>query len=122
MPNLAATFGYSNASWTLKADITAIYVCRLLNLMRARGVDIAVPKPPEGDYKDAPIWNLTSGYFQRAAHLMPKGTDTAPWHQPHDYVHDRKDLTQGEIDDGTMRFLKAGEGDEVREELAVAAE
>lgn len=122
MPNMAVTFGYSNASWTLKADIAARYVCRLLNLMKAKGVQIAVPELPQGDYEDAPMWNLTSGYFQRAADIMPKGTNKAPWHQPHDYVHDRKDLTQGAVDDGTMRFQRAGEIASATEAVAVAAE
>ncbi|MEO0499673.1 MAG: NAD(P)/FAD-dependent oxidoreductase, partial [Pseudomonadota bacterium] len=124
VPNLASTFGYSNASWTLKADITAQYVCRLLNLMRRRGQDIAVPKPPQGDYRDAPIWNLTSGYFKRAADRLPKGTDKAPWNQPHEYVADRKDLLFGEIDDGTMEFRRADQAGTERStsDLAIAAE
>ncbi|MGB7404919.1 MAG: NAD(P)/FAD-dependent oxidoreductase [Pacificimonas sp.] len=122
VPNLAATFGYSNASWTLKADISAQYVCRLLNLMRARGMDIAVPAEPQGDYEDAPTWNLSSGYFQRAKDKMPKGTNKAPWHQPHDYVNDKKDLLDGEIDDGTMIFAKAGVANEDAPPEAVAAE
>ncbi|MEM8825865.1 MAG: NAD(P)/FAD-dependent oxidoreductase, partial [Pseudomonadota bacterium] len=121
VPNLASTFGYSNASWTLKADITAQYVCRLLNLMRQRGQDIAVPKPPQGDYRDAPIWNLTSGYFKRAADRLPKGTDKAPWNQPHEYVADRKDLLFGEIDDGTMAFDRIS-ADARAEPLPLAAE
>jgi|TARA_R100000501_G_scaffold4652_1_gene9991 cation diffusion facilitator CzcD-associated flavoprotein CzcO len=111
IPNLASTFGYSNASWTLKADIAAIYVCRLLNEMDRRGADIALPElPPAGEFEEAPLWDLSSGYFQRAAHIMPKGTNLPPWHQPHDYVEDRKELTKNPVDDGTMIFRAAGGG------------
>ncbi|EMD83404.1 flavin-containing monooxygenase [Pacificimonas flava] len=109
VPNLAATFGYTNASWTLKADITATYVCRLLNLMKARGVAVATPQMPQGDFEEAPFSNLSSGYFERAEHLVPKSTTKAPWQQPHDYLNDRKDLMKGVVDDGTLLFSNADE-------------
>ena len=108
VPNLAATFGYTNASWTLKADITAQYVCRLIHLMDERGTEIATPKFPVGEFEEQPFSNLSSGYFARAEHLLPKSTDTAPWQQPHDYLNDRKWLLKGELDDGTIDLARKG--------------
>ncbi|MEE4349300.1 MAG: NAD(P)/FAD-dependent oxidoreductase [Pacificimonas sp.] len=126
IPNFGATLGYSNASWTLKADISAKFICRLLNHMDETGSDIALPGFPEGDYEEEPILNLTSGYVERAKHLMPKSTNKAPWQQTHDYLKDRKVLLEGELADGTISFLRASEhniaGASEDESLAVAAE
>ncbi|MBZ6377266.1 FAD-containing monooxygenase EthA [Pacificimonas flava] len=107
IPNLAATFGYTNASWTLKADITAQYVARLLNLMDEKGMAVATPDFPHGDFTEQPFSNLSSGYFKRAEDRVPRSTDKAPWQQPHDYLNDRKWLLDGEIEDGTITLSKA---------------
>ena len=76
VPNLASSFGYTNASWTLKAELIARYVCRLLNHMRANGYDTCVPRLGAGDPGNVPAVNLVSGYIQRAAGILPK-QDTA---------------------------------------------
>ena len=122
IPNFAATFGYTNASWTLKADLTAQYVCRLLNLMQERGLEVATPHMPGPDVGEEPFVDFSSGYFARAEHLFPKQGDKAPWRQPHDYLNDRKALLKAPVDDGTISFSQAEERAAGEERFAVAAE
>src|SRR3546814_1682992 len=74
VPNLASSFGYTNASWTLKADLTAGYVCRLLNTMKARKVRQATPRIGN-EVGEEPFLDFTSGYVQRALHKLPKQGD-----------------------------------------------
>ena len=105
VPNLVSTFGYINASWTLKADLTAEYVCRLLNHMRDTGRRQAVPElPVEGMAGRAWIENFSSGYIQRKMHLLPKQGDHAPWTNTQNYALDSKIVRNGPIDDGILRF------------------
>ena len=71
VPNLAVAIGYTNASWTLKCDLTCDYVCRLLNHMRERGLTECVARNRDGAVAaDGPLLGLTSGYIQRSAHLL----------------------------------------------------
>ena len=108
LPNLALTFGYPNASWTLKADLVATYVCRLLRLMRARGAAVAVPDgPPGGPDGLPPLIDLRSGYVQRGADLLPRRGRTAPWRLTNSYPHDVLALRHGRVDDGHLRFSPA---------------
>ena len=83
VPNLAWCVGYTNASWTLRADLSSRYVCRLLAYLDRSGFDVAVPVPvpvpQDGDGKRRPILDLTSGYIRRAASVLPKQGDRAPW-------------------------------------------
>lgn len=109
LPNYAATFGYTNASWTLKADITAQYVCRLLNYMKAEGHEVATPVMPPETIEDIPYVDFSSGYFQRALHLFPKQKASGPWRQPHDYINDRKMLLKAPVDDGTVLWNEVPE-------------
>jgi cation diffusion facilitator CzcD-associated flavoprotein CzcO len=107
LPNLAFVFGYTNSSWTLRADLISRYVVRLLNFMDRRGYDIAIPVNDDPALKEEPFLNLTSGYVLRALDRMPKQGDRAPWRNPQSFFRDVLTLRFGRIDDGVMRFSKA---------------
>ncbi len=105
VPNLVQTFGYINASWTLRADLTAEWVCRVLETMDQRGARRATPRlrPEDRDMPTRPwIDGFTPGYMQRAMHLFPKQGDRAPWLNTQDYARDRKMLRRGPIEDGVL--------------------
>ena len=109
IPNLASTFGYINASWTLRSDLTAEYVCRLLNHMRKLGVAQCTPRLREQDrnMKERPwIDGFSSGYMQRMMHRMPRQGDHEPWINPQNYRRDKKMFKHSPIDDGVMQFSK----------------
>jgi cation diffusion facilitator CzcD-associated flavoprotein CzcO len=109
IPNLASTFGYINASWTLRSDLTAEYVCRLLNHMRKKGVAQCTPRLREQDrsMKERPwIDGFSSGYMQRMMHRMPRQGDHEPWINPQNYRRDKKMFRHSPIDDGVMQFSK----------------
>ncbi len=108
LPNIAFVFGYTNSSWTLRADLISQYVCRLINYMDARGYDVATPVNDDPELKPEPFLNLSSGYILRAAERLPKQGDKAPWRNPQSYFRDILNLRWGRIDDGVMRFSKAG--------------
>ncbi|MEZ6024424.1 MAG: NAD(P)/FAD-dependent oxidoreductase [Hyphomonadaceae bacterium] len=106
VPNLAFVFGYTNASWTLRADLICEYVCRLINYMDEYGLAIATPRM-QGEHEDKPFVDFSSGYFQRAAHILPKQTTRAPWKQNQSYAHDIQDLRYGAIEDGVLELKRA---------------
>ncbi len=103
VPNLASAFGYTNASWTLKCDLTCEYVCRLLNYMEARGFTMCMPRRDPA-VAEAPWLNLTSGYIKRVEHMLPRQGAEAPWKLHQNYALDMMALRYGKIDDGTMEF------------------
>ncbi len=103
VPNLTFCFGYTNASWTLKADLTSEYVCRLINHMDAKGVRIATPKLAPG-LTEAPFLDFQSGYIQRALDKLPKQGTEKPWRLYQNYAFDLVTLRFGKLDDGTMAF------------------
>jgi cation diffusion facilitator CzcD-associated flavoprotein CzcO len=107
VPNLVSTFGYINASWTLRADLTAEYVCRLINHMDDLGVRQVTPGLREGDL-DMParpwIDAFSSGYMQRVMHRFPKQGDREPWINPQNYARDRKMIRFGSLEDGALVF------------------
>jgi monooxygenase len=108
VPNLALTFGYTNASWTLKADLVATYVCRLLRHMRRRGRAVVVPAaPPGGPDGLPPMVDLRSGYVARGAGLLPRRGTSGPWRLANSYPRDLLALRYGRIDDGRLRFSPA---------------
>lgn len=110
VPNLVSTFGYINASWTLRADLTCEYVCRLLNHMRATATDQCTPRlrASDADMPERPwIDNFSAGYMQRAMHLMPRQGDREPWINPQDYKRDKALFRQSALDDGVMQFTRA---------------
>lgn len=88
VPNLAMTFGYTNASWTLKADLTAAYVCRILRRMKRRGVSIVTPIAPSGELSDEPYIALSAGYITRAAATLPRQGLSRPWRLYQNYFLD----------------------------------
>jgi cation diffusion facilitator CzcD-associated flavoprotein CzcO len=108
LPNLAWCVGYTNASWTLRADLTSRYVCRLLNYMARHAIDIATPhlaEPPHDT--DEPLMDLTSGYVRRAVSMMPRQGTRRPWRMRNNYLTDLPVMRLGRIDDGSMRFARA---------------
>ena len=107
VPNLAVTFGYTNASWTLKADLVAQYACRLLNHMDARGHAIATPRAPAPGSETVPWLDLKSGYVLRSSAALPKQGVTPPWRLYQNYLRDIPLLRRGPVDD-EMEFAAAG--------------
>ncbi len=99
VPNLAMTFGYTNASWTLKADLTAVYVCRLLDELDARGLRQATPLAPDPALPTEPFIDFSSGYVTRAAAELPRQGATAPWRLHQNYLRDMWLLRFARIDD-----------------------
>ncbi|MCB2114419.1 MAG: NAD(P)/FAD-dependent oxidoreductase [Parvularculaceae bacterium] len=122
LPNAAFVFGYTNSSWTLRADLVSQYVCRLLKHMDARGADMATPVNDDPDMKAEPFLDLNSGYVLRAAERLPKQGDRAPWRNPQSYFREIAILKYGRIDDGVMRFSKSARAQAAGEAAAVAAE
>lgn len=110
LPNLLSVFGYINASWTLRADLTAEWFCRLLNHMRDRGADVAVPRVPE-ELQSMPdrdwIDDFSAGYMRRVMHRFPRQGDRAPWVNPQNYRRDRELFLKSPIDDGSLHFAPA---------------
>ncbi|MFC0437443.1 NAD(P)/FAD-dependent oxidoreductase [Kutzneria buriramensis] len=105
IPNLAWCVGYANNSWTLRADLTSQYVCRLLNHMDRGGFTVCTPTPTERDATSGrPILNLTSGYVKRAEAILPKQGRRRPWRTRQSYLVDLVDLRLTPVTDGVMRF------------------
>ena len=107
LPNLAVVFGYLNASWTLRADLNAAYVCDVLNMMDAKGMDIAVPALSAADeaaLEEDDIFDFSSGYIQRSKAIMPKNAVGFPWRLNQDYRVDRKQMKSDPVDDGILHF------------------
>jgi len=106
IPNLASAFGYTNASWTLKADLTAGYVCRLLRYMDAHGYDCCTPRRRDPSIVEEPFVDFTSGYFQRAKAILPKQGSRRPWRLYQNYLLDIFTLRFGAVADGTIEFAR----------------
>jgi cation diffusion facilitator CzcD-associated flavoprotein CzcO len=110
VPNLAVVFGYLNASWTLRADNNADYVCRVLNKMTEKSADVVVPNLPEDHgMAEDDIIVFSSGYLQRAKAMMPKSAATLPWRLNQDYLEDCRDFRTRPVDDGVLRFGRLGD-------------
>jgi monooxygenase len=106
VPNMAWCVGYANASWTLRADLTSRYVCRLLNYMTRHRIDIATPHLSSPADTSEPLVNLTSGYVRRAAAILPKQGARRPWRMRNNYLTDLPAMRLGRIDDGSMTFTR----------------
>ena len=105
LPNFAVVFGYLNAAWTLRADNSAHFCCEVLNRMEELGADVAYPAlPKDHDLVEDDVFSFSSGYIQRARHLMPKSSDSLPWRLNMDYLADAKDFKTRPVDDGVMAF------------------
>jgi cation diffusion facilitator CzcD-associated flavoprotein CzcO len=103
VPNFFFTLGYTNASWTLKADLVIDYVCRLLAHLDAQGLRSAMPVPEPG-LQRRPLMLLSSGYIQRSAHLLPSEGHKAPWRLDQNYLVDRRVIQKAPIDDDVLHF------------------
>jgi len=103
VPNLASAFGYTNASWTLKCDLTSEHVCRLINYMDAKGFVQATPEREAG-IEGEPVLDFTSGYVQRALPSLPKQGPRAPWRLYQNYFRDLLLLRHGKVNHRVMKF------------------
>jgi cation diffusion facilitator CzcD-associated flavoprotein CzcO len=104
VPNLASAFGYTNASWTLKCDLTCDYVCRLINYMDRHGYKQCLPHNVDPTVTEVPWLDFSSGYVQRAIAQLPKQGSKRPWRLYQNYVLDILSLRLGRVDDGVMKY------------------
>jgi len=104
IPNLAFAVGYTNASWTLKCDLTAEYVCRLLNHMDHHGYNVCTPRVNDPDIGEEPVIDFNSGYVLRALNTLPRQGSKTPWRLHQNYMKDLRMMRYGRLDDGTMEF------------------
>ncbi|HKY92724.1 MAG TPA: NAD(P)/FAD-dependent oxidoreductase [Nevskiaceae bacterium] len=104
VPNAAACIGYTNASWTLRADLIAKFVCRLLNHMDRRGATVATPRVTDATLQPEPLLPLTSGYIQRSIDAFPKQGTKSPWKVRQNYIADLLGLQVKSLDDGSMEY------------------
>jgi cation diffusion facilitator CzcD-associated flavoprotein CzcO len=109
VPNFALTVGYTDASWTLKADLVARYVCRLLDHLQRRGYAAVVPLPPPPDDPRVPLLELSSGYVQRSLADVPRQGVQRPWRLHRTYLGDLVTLRLGPLHDRGVRFVRRGE-------------
>jgi monooxygenase len=118
VPNLAVALGYTNASWTLKCDLTCEYVCRLLNHMDEHGYRQCTPRAPDPSLPTQPMIDLTSGYVLRSIDSFPKQGARTPWRLHQNYARDILLLRRGALEDEGMEFSNAGSAVERTERLA----
>lgn len=103
VPNMAFSTGYTNASWTLRSDLSARFVARLLDHMDATGATVATPVPEAAEEATTPLLDLNSGYIQRVAEWLPRQGKRVPWRVQQNYVRDAV-MMRGRLDDGVLRF------------------
>ena len=108
VPNLASAMGYTNASWTLKCELTSKYVCRLLTYMERRGYTHCTPRRNDPSITEVPLLTFTSGYVQRAMDTLPRQGSRKPWKLHQNYALDLLSLRFGTVNDGTMEFTRRG--------------
>jgi monooxygenase len=109
VPNLFAAFGYTNASWTLKCDLTCAYVARLINYMDRRGYVACTPRRHDPTVTPEPLIDFSSGYIQRAIDQFPRQGSRKPWKLYQNYVKDLLSLKFGPVDDGALEFKRRRE-------------
>ena len=107
VPNLAFAIGYTNASWTLKCDLTSEYVCRLLNYMDRHGYSVCTPRVNDPNIEEEPVIDFNSGYVLRALSTLPRQGSKPPWRLHQNYIKDLSLMRYGRVDDGTMEFKTA---------------
>lgn len=111
VPNLAFAVGYTNASWTLKCDLTAEYVCRLLNHMDQHGYGFCTPRVNDTNIEPEPVIDFNSGYVLRALPSLPRQGSKQPWRLHQNYVKDLSMMRYGRLEDGAMQFSAADYAD-----------
>ncbi|MCW2971673.1 MAG: flavin-binding family monooxygenase [Solirubrobacterales bacterium] len=121
VPNMAMAFGYTNASWTLKCDLTCAYVCRLLNHMDEHGYVQSTPQNPDPSIREEPFIDFSSSYVQRAIDQFPKQGSKAPWRLYQNYALDILALRFGAIDDGAMEFSNGAGAQQAAPAIPAAA-
>jgi monooxygenase len=104
VPNMAYAIGYTNASWTLKCELTCEYVCRLLNTMDQRGSSICVARDRDPTVERQPLIDFSSGYVQRGIAQFPQQGSRTPWRLHQNYARDLLELRFGSVDDEAMEF------------------
>jgi hypothetical protein len=104
VPNLAIAIGYTNASWTLKCDLTCDYVCRLLNYMDDKGYSRCCPRKVDPSVTEEPLMDFSSGYVQRSIAEFPRQGSAAPWKLYQNYVLDRYTLRHAPLVDRSLEF------------------
>jgi cation diffusion facilitator CzcD-associated flavoprotein CzcO len=119
VPNLAITFGYTNASWTLKADLTSEYFCRLINHMDKHGYIRVMPRLDEMPADTMPFLDFSSGYIQRSIDQLPRQHPNKPWRLKQNYMSDLVNLRFGKVDDGVLEFQTADEQPETEQVVAI---
>jgi hypothetical protein len=110
VPNLLNTFGYINASWTLRADIIAEFFCRLIQHMDSTGTDMVTPRlRPEDEGMEPRLWieDFPSGYMRRGLGQYPKQGDKEPWTNPQIYLQEKNFFLSGSLEDGVLQFDRA---------------
>lgn len=107
IPNLVSVFGYTNASWTLRADLVNAYACRLINYFDEHQYASATPVNDDPEMEREPFLDFSSGYVTRSAARLPKQGARAPWRHPQDYFRDVASLRFASLDDGVLRFTPA---------------
>ena len=103
VPNMALAFGYTNASWTLKIDLTANYICKLLNYMDRKGYAVVTPRREAG-VSPEPFLNFGPGYVQRASGILPQQGSRRPWRVYQNYLMDMTTTRFGRVADGVLEF------------------
>ena len=104
VPNFAMAIGYTNASWTLKCDLTCQYVCRIVNHLRSTGLRQATPRNHDPSVLPEPLLSLQSGYIQRAADRLPQQGSRFPWRVYQSYLQDYRAMTGRDVDDGVLQM------------------
>ena len=106
LPNLAFTIGYTNASWTLKADLVSEFFCRVLNHMDAHGYTTFEPEHPGNKVEGRPLLDFTPGYVRRALDYLPKAGARTPWRLKQNYLFDLRLIRHGKVDDEGLKFSR----------------
>jgi cation diffusion facilitator CzcD-associated flavoprotein CzcO len=108
VPNFAMSFGYTNASWTLKADLICRYVCRILDHMERRGYTRCMPFNRDPTVTETPFVDFTPGYFMRSMHKLPKQGSKLPWRLHQNYMRDLRLIKRSALEDGALQFSADG--------------
>ena len=108
IPNLAVAIGYTNASWTLKSDLTCEYVCRLLKYMKKSGNQVVIPRHNEPNFEEIPLLDFNSGYVLRAESNLPKQGSKRPWRVFQNYIFDVLNFRYSKLKDGVLEFKGVG--------------
>lgn len=106
IPNHVFTVGYTNSSWTLKADLVSDYFCRLVNYMDQQRYDVYVPRNTDPTVTTRPLLDFGAGYVQRSLSALPKQGSKGPWKLSMSYPHDWYQLPRAPIDDGVLQFSR----------------